>query len=413
MRRPVVSILFAISCGLVVTAAEAQPVADLPLTCPDAGAIGQQSCSNLTYESPTNDQLIVLRGSGTWARAASIAAGEAVAVCSLPVEPGTYSNCRDGAGTRRIVYRPKTQIFSSLPPQPPPAPPSFANILTLDPTRAIEITAPGVYLLNRNWVTGPNGPGILISADDVTLDLQGFEYHGEAGGIVSNGRNVVIRNGRVSATTAFAITSFGPSAVIHDLRVHVDVGTAISLLGAGSLLHDSTVTVGEGLSVRAHDDTIVRNNRLEGRRAVALEAIRASRTLITDNQFVACGSGAPCVHIEGNNNIFSRNKVTALAGSTVDGVVIVGNFNDAQDNVLIHCGAVSGSNAMSVSGQWNTLRGNLMPRCSDAFGLGWSVGIGFGQAGNFYGDNIVWALRPFELNGTVQTDLGGNVGFSQ
>ena len=42
-----------------------------------------------------------------------------------------------------------------------------------------------------------------------------------------------------------------------------------------------------------------------------------------------------------------------------------------------------------------------------------SVGIAFGQAGNFYGDNIVWALTPFELYGTAQTDLGGNVGFSQ
>ena len=45
MRRPIVSILFVIGCGLVVTAAEAQPVANLPLTCPDAGAIGQQSCT--------------------------------------------------------------------------------------------------------------------------------------------------------------------------------------------------------------------------------------------------------------------------------------------------------------------------------------------------------------------------------
>ena len=99
---------------------------------------------------------------------------------------------------------------------------------------------------------------------------------------------------------------------------------------------------------------------------MALEAI-ASRTSITDNEFFSCGSGNPCVHIEGNNNTFSRNKVTALAGSSVDGVVIVGNFNDAQDNVLIHCGARP-DNAMLVSGQWNTLRGNLMPRCSDGMG---------------------------------------------
>ena len=33
--------------------------------------------------------------------------------------------------------------------------------------------------------------------------------------------------------------------------------------------------------------------------------------------------------------------------------------------------------------------------------------------GNFYGDNIVWAQTPFQLNGAAQTDLGGNVGITQ
>ena len=39
-------------------------------------------------------------------------------------------------------------------------------------------------------------------------------------------------------------------------------------------------------------------------------------------------------------------------------------------------------------------------------------GITFFSDGNFYGDNIVWATVPFNVGATVQTDLGGNVGFS-
>ena len=264
MRTLLVSVFFSGSCVLLVTAAEAQPVANLPLTCSTASAIGQpqNNCGgDWAYLLPNSDHLIVLRGPSsapTWATVSSLAGNETLAVCSLPVEAGTYSGCRDAAGVRGIVYLARNQVFFGA----PGTLPSSVNILTLEPDRAIEITAPGVYVINRNWVTGPNSGALLINADDVTVDLQGFEISG--GYIVSNGRNVSIHNGRLHGG-ALAIASYGPSAVLQDLRVHVDRGTAISLLGAGSLLHDSTVTVGEGLSVRAGDDTIVRNNRLEGR----------------------------------------------------------------------------------------------------------------------------------------------------
>ena len=64
----------AIACGLFVPVAQAAPVANLPLTCPDAGAIGQTNCGGLVYQSPTA-QLIVLKGpssAATWARASSL-----------------------------------------------------------------------------------------------------------------------------------------------------------------------------------------------------------------------------------------------------------------------------------------------------------------------------------------------------
>ena len=41
MRTLLVSVFFSGSCVLLVTAAEAQPVANLPLTCSTASAIGQ------------------------------------------------------------------------------------------------------------------------------------------------------------------------------------------------------------------------------------------------------------------------------------------------------------------------------------------------------------------------------------
>jgi len=61
-----------------------------------------------------------------------------------------------------------------------------------------------------------------------------------------------------------------------------------------------------------------------------------------------------------------------------------------------------------VEGLGNTIRDNLVPKCSPLL----DTGIVFSRDGNFYGDNVVWAILPFDVGATVQTDLGGNVGFS-
>ena len=82
----------------------------------------------------------------------------------------------------------------------PPPPISGARIIDLS-TSPVEIREPGVYVFDRNWFAG--GPfergAIVIQADDVTLDLQGFELSVVYGGVSSTGQNVIIRNGRIIA----------------------------------------------------------------------------------------------------------------------------------------------------------------------------------------------------------------------
>jgi hypothetical protein len=107
------SIFATVSAVLFVVMAEAAPVANLPLTCPNAGAIGQTDCSGLAYQSPA-PALIVLEGPSsapTWARASTLASADTLAVCTLPVEPGTYSSCRDSACVRRIAFVAKSTVF--------------------------------------------------------------------------------------------------------------------------------------------------------------------------------------------------------------------------------------------------------------------------------------------------------------
>lgn len=385
--------------------AQTAPTPNLPLTCPSASAINQpqNNCSGgLTYQLPSTDQLIVLRSPASapiWQRAANLAGTDLIAVCALPVVPGTYSSCRDSAGVRRIVYVQKSQVFAAAPPPPP-----SSAARTLDLTRVpIEITEPGLYVLDRNWSVGPATEGVIVvTADNVTLDLQGFELSAEWAGINATGRNVTIRNGQVRSDGGTPIRVTGSNSRIERVQARNTYAGVIHLEGEGSTLTQSSAFNDEGgVGVFAGDGTIVRENTISSRFSEAL--IVSSRTEVIDNRLSSCGVGDPCVVIAGANNLFARNRIIPL--SNVDAVVIRGNYNQAIDNLISSCSA---ARALVVEGQGNVIRDTLVPLCEPGR---LEAGMVFTRDGNFYGDNTVWATVPFDVGATVQTDLGGNTGF--
>jgi hypothetical protein len=273
----------------------------------------------------------------------------------------------------------------------------------------VEIIEPGVYVLDRNWSElGLTFDGtIIISADDVTLDFQGFELSGENARIVSTGQRARIRNGRIVAYHS-TIDVSGADTLIEHMRAHVKAGNAIRLSGRGTVLTDSDASAdNDGGAVYAGEDTIVRENRLEG----PIHAVHvSSRTTVADN-LLACGRAFPCITVDGANNFISGNRFT-VSGADLRGILIRGDHNQVLDNVFRSNG---GRTAIVVEGQWNIIRDNLVIHASVP-GLpgviAWEIGIAFLRDGNFYGDNLVSAATPFDVGATVQTDLGGNSGFS-
>ena len=304
---------------------------------------------------------------------------------------------------RRLVQLPKSQVFVGTQP-PPPA----SGAQTLDLSRPpVEISQPGFYVLDRNWSVGfNNNAAIVITADDVTLDMQGFEVTMVGGGISSSGSNVTIRNGRVSGRgTAIAVS--GAFTRIQNVRASVDEGKAINLGGSGSVLTDSVASVGGGGSggtaVSAGSGTIVRGNFISGLSSAAI-AMGYGAT-VTDNVVSGCVD-EPCIVVSADNNIIARNRIDSIEAANGEGLWIVGNHNIAVENVFRGCGQRP---AILVEGQGNTIRENLAPKCEGEVG---GVGIAFLRDGNFYGDNTMWATVPFNVGATVQSDLGGNTGFS-
>ena len=98
---------------LVGGAAHSAPLANLVLSCPDESAIDQpfDACHGYIYEIPTNERIVV-SSSYVWRKAADLAPSDLLMVCTIPVEPGAYSSCRDSAGIRRTAFVPKDSVIT-------------------------------------------------------------------------------------------------------------------------------------------------------------------------------------------------------------------------------------------------------------------------------------------------------------
>ena len=428
MRWLALPILF-VGCGCY-TAAEAQPVANLPLTCPNAANIGQpqNNCSGLTYQRPTSDQLIVLRSNGTWIRAANLASSDTLAVCSLPVEPGTYSSCKDAAGVRRIAYLAKSQVFGST--TSPPSGGGSGGGRVLDLTAPVVISESGSYRLDKNWnVEGFSSVPIEIKAPNVTLDLAGFELSGNRPLIVVDGSFVTMGNGRLRSTAGTAIMGGGEAVLVERMRITVEGGNqsseAIDLYGARTVIADSFISAHQG-GVFAERGVTVRNNIIVSESSSAVFAQYG--TYIVENQLVCSGTGA-CLLVHGHHN-FVRDNVLSSRGIAIR--LFNGSNNQLLDNAVLVRTSIfepggggeplykyfTGDVAIEVQSYGTLIRGNYVEPLT-AFSPNppfepevqpWRVGLRFLplSGNNRYGDNLIGGDVPFDLGATVQVDLGGN-----
>ena len=426
--------------------AQAAPVANLPLTCPNASAIGQpqNNCSGWVYQSPT-EQLVVLKGpaaAATWARPSSLTSSDTLWVCTLPVEPGTYSSCRDAAGVRRIAFVPKNQVFPDSGPPPPPPPSGGTGTRVLDFTSRVVISEPGYYVIDRDWrveALGVVAPGLAIKADNVTVDLRGFELSSDGVLITVDGSSVTVRNGRLR-TLSSALLGGGRGVLVDGLRIS-NVGgnpnhSAIDLYGAGSVIADSFIDA-QGQAVFAERGVTVRNNLITSQVSSEQGTLLAQwGTFVFDNQLICKGSATTsCMLITGHSNVVSENILTSngTAIKIINGGSnqILDNTVHVRSNIFVPGGGgeplftpLAGDVAIALVGaSAATLRGNVVEPASpfpltEAPGspnfVPWRVGIQFGpnSSGNRYGDNLMGAQVPFDLGATVQTDLGGNQGLA-
>lgn len=145
--------------------------------------------------------------------------------------------------------------------QKPPIPirPMPVTIVAPDPATPISslpytISAQGSYFLTGNLTASGSTAGIIISADNVTLDLKGFAVVGGGSGSVaginvpSAQKNILIRNGTVRDWTNGGVNAANATnSVVQGLRLSNNTATntfsniAALSVGSGSTVKDCVV----------------------------------------------------------------------------------------------------------------------------------------------------------------------------
>ncbi|MFU8817473.1 MAG: hypothetical protein ACNA7W_19175 [Pseudomonadales bacterium] len=263
----------------------------------------------------------------------------------------------------------------------------------------VVIDQPGHYVLNRSWRVrqGSETPLMRVRAANVFIDLRGYQLVFDGPGIVIDGSEVTVRNGRLGGSDYSLIESTGRRTIVEDIQAIA--GTqGIRLQGPDSVVRNF---VAENTLVVLHGpNSLLDSSRIRCRQVCAWlgDQSRVTNSQLRSSEFVT-------VRLHGDGNVLANNTITASFTDS-EPLVVAGDDNVVLNNVFLN--RESGFAAvMVIEGSGNVLRDNIAAPITNR----WTRGIVFQQQGNFYGNNQMASDVPFDLEAPNQTDWGGNFGF--
>jgi parallel beta-helix repeat protein len=271
---------------------------------------------------------------------------------------GLFLNVQSGFAQGSLTPPPGiiTPTMKSLD-QIEPRTPIATNTTPGDGTALFVISQPGSYYLTTN-LTGVSGKsGIKITANNVTLDLNGFSVLGASNSengilILSSSPNLTIRDGTISGWTNSSsygvicqttnviferLTISGNSSglycggntVVENCTVSGNNGTGITVFGSDSLVRDNRCLGNNAANVGGTTSLVVfgSNNRIEGNHVTStgaggygigiISSASYTNNIVTQNS--VAGSGA-------NNYSFNASQIVGpLITNTVSGIITNSN----------------------------------------------------------------------------------------
>ena len=201
------------------------------------------------------------------------------------------------------------------------------------PVAAFTITQSGSYYLTGNRYS--SGDGIVVNADDVTIDLMGYQLVGPGSvsynGIYMNGRsNIEIRNGTVRDFNngVYEVEkNNGKAHRVTRIRAVSNIVCGIYLKGAGHVVKDCTAADNGTYGINCYNTSTISGNTVHSNGGYGIHVYEGN--VVTGNSIDNNGTG---IYIYGSNNRIEKNSIKS---STARGLYVNDNKNIVGDNTVI------------------------------------------------------------------------------
>ena len=224
------------------------------------------------------------------------------------------------------------------------------------------ITSPGFYRLVANLPAGggllDSGDCIVVGADDVTIDLAGFELSGNGAGdgITDDGTSrlgTVVRNGSITGFNNGINLALSVGAIVEHVRA-IDSDND-GVVGGPKSIITGNIAIDNRFGINGGENSIITGNVASGNSNIGINARKQS--IVSGN--IADDNSQGISALEGStisDNIVSNNSaegIIVLSANTVDGqqvtdATVTGNTVNSNTGIGIRLGGlntVSGNTA--------------------------------------------------------------------
>ena len=179
----------------------------------------------------------------------------------------------------------------------------------------VTISTPGSYVLAGNLQVPANVSGFVVTATEVSIDLNGFRINGNRGtggiGIDGHQRNLTVRNGTIRNFTLDGVRSLGAMLIVEDMRIEengrmgvYDQANGFARIVSSTIFGNSASGIQCGDSCHV-EGNIVSSNGFRGVYLTGLGATVLGNTIFNNLHYGVYALDRPGF---GNNTIISNGE---------------------------------------------------------------------------------------------------------